>query len=594
MSFHQPHRGGGYIAEIYEIAPITQSGGYVVVSGCVLYRRLRRESKEHNKLLTFKPSESTTIFLSDVPIAPRSSTLSTSSVQYKQSIVVSRSSIVPGSSSSTSYHMIATKPEVQHRECCQTHVKVNDCKFNWTIYNFSFFKEKPGEPLESTIFSPTNDPGLQWRIVLYPSGNHHEYKDYLSLFLHLVSCDKPSVVVDFRFCVVDKHGRDINEHKPSRKWVFYQNRMSGHPKFLRRDYVLNPANNLLVADRLRLKCFIRSADGTFEHTNYDCNVPQVPDLSKQLAEDYGKLLESERCSDVVLVARDGAKLQAHKVVLAARSPVFAAMFEHKMRESRERGAAPRLGRGADQAAARVHLHGSGALLQGQDGAAADGRGAVRPGGPEDRLRVRAVRQHERRGRGGAAADGRHAQRPESEADGAELRQDQYPRDHRHAELSTINRCQAVSHGRYTQGARLAGGSRRAYHPLLLRGELHRRDWIYAFPCGVRTRPRGRRREISSPRRESQLLLAKNRPEAAALDHSERSRGAGPRAAETRRRAVRGQRRWIDGPAPDRHPRVSWQIRPDFCIHWSQPCATMCCRVCPLRRFPPAVAFRRRS
>ncbi|KAL7302949.1 hypothetical protein TKK_0004176 [Trichogramma kaykai] len=232
--------------------------------------------------------------------------------------------------------MIATKlPEVQHRECCQTHVKVNDCKFNWTIYNFSFFKEKPGEPLESTIFSPTNDPGLQWRIVLYPSGNHHEYKDYLSLFLHLVSCDKPSVVVDFRFCVVDKHGRDINEHKPSRKWVFYQNRMSGHPKFLRRDYVLNPANNLLVADRLRLKCFIRSADGTFEHTNYDCNVPQVPDLTKQLAEDYGKLLESERCSDVVLVARDGAKLQAHKVVLAARSPVFAAMFEHEMRESRE-------------------------------------------------------------------------------------------------------------------------------------------------------------------------------------------------------------------------------------------------------------------
>ena len=64
-------------------------------------------------------------------------------------------------------------------------------------------------------------------------------------------------------------------------------------------------------------------------------------LSDSLRDDFGSLLNKDRFSDVTLVAsrkkRDSSstpvEFPAHKVILAARSPVFASMFEHKMQEN---------------------------------------------------------------------------------------------------------------------------------------------------------------------------------------------------------------------------------------------------------------------
>lgn len=47
-----------------------------------------------------------------------------------------------------------------------------------------------------------------------------------------------------------------------------------------------------------------------------------------------KLLTNGTFSDTVLVV-DGREFYAHKAILAARSPVFSAMFEHEMTESRK-------------------------------------------------------------------------------------------------------------------------------------------------------------------------------------------------------------------------------------------------------------------
>lgn len=46
------------------------------------------------------------------------------------------------------------------------------------------------------------------------------------------------------------------------------------------------------------------------------------------------LLDSGTFSDVTLCTR-GREFKAHKAILAARSPVFGAMFEHEMEESRK-------------------------------------------------------------------------------------------------------------------------------------------------------------------------------------------------------------------------------------------------------------------
>ncbi|XP_001606154.1 speckle-type POZ protein B-like [Nasonia vitripennis] len=222
---------------------------------------------------------------------------------------------------------------------CQTHVNVVETNFMWTISNFSFCNEKPAEALESTTFSADSCDSLKWRMQFYPSGNNQENKDYVSLFLHLVSCDKPAVKVDFRFCILDKDGREVNERKTTEKWQFYQGRQSGFPKFVKRDIVLDPASGLLLADQLRVMCRIKSATGRVERTSQEAlqlEGPRGPDLLSKMSLDFEQLIELERFSDVCLIVVDEAvRLPAHRNVLAARSPVFAAMFEHDMRESQD-------------------------------------------------------------------------------------------------------------------------------------------------------------------------------------------------------------------------------------------------------------------
>lgn len=57
--------------------------------------------------------------------------------------------------------------------------------------------------------------------------------------------------------------------------------------------------------------------------------------ASDIPDDFGTLLQSRRFSDVTLISREGQEIPAHRAFLAARSPVFARMFEHDMREKNE-------------------------------------------------------------------------------------------------------------------------------------------------------------------------------------------------------------------------------------------------------------------
>uniref|UniRef100_A0A915J076 BTB domain-containing protein n=1 Tax=Romanomermis culicivorax TaxID=13658 RepID=A0A915J076_ROMCU len=54
----------------------------------------------------------------------------------------------------------------------------------------------------------------------------------------------------------------------------------------------------------------------------------------RLSSDLGDLFESGRFADFTLILDDDRRFPVHKSILAARSPVFEAMFEHEMEEKR--------------------------------------------------------------------------------------------------------------------------------------------------------------------------------------------------------------------------------------------------------------------
>lgn len=86
---------------------------------------------------------------------------------------------------------------------CHTTVKVIKFSYQWTIYNFSFCREEMGEVLKSSTFSAGTNDKLKWCLRVNPKGLDEESKDYLSLYLLLVSCNKTEVRAKFKFSILN-------------------------------------------------------------------------------------------------------------------------------------------------------------------------------------------------------------------------------------------------------------------------------------------------------------------------------------------------------------------------------------------------------
>lgn len=117
-----------------------------------------------------------------------------------------------------------------------------------------------------------------------------------------------------------------------RAYRFVQGKDWGFKKFIRRDFLLDESNGLLPDDKLTIFCEV-SVLADCVNVSGQTNSVQFRVPSCKLSHDLGSLLECEKLSDVVLMV--GTKeFRAHKAILAARSRVFAAMFEHNMKEKR--------------------------------------------------------------------------------------------------------------------------------------------------------------------------------------------------------------------------------------------------------------------
>lgn len=165
-----------------------------------------------------------------------------------------------------------------------------------------------------------------------PKGLDEESKDYLSLYLLLVSCNKSEVRAKFKFSILNAKREETKAMESQRAYRFVQGKDWGFKKFIRRDFLLDEANGLLPDDKLTLYCEVSVVADSVNISGQNNAIQfKIPDC--RLADDLGALFDQSKFSDVTLAA-NGAEFNAHKAILAARSAVFAAMFEHEMEEKK--------------------------------------------------------------------------------------------------------------------------------------------------------------------------------------------------------------------------------------------------------------------
>ena len=117
---------------------------------------------------------------------------------------------------------------------CYTQVKVVKFNYMWTISNFSFCREEMGEVLKSSTFSAGASDKLKWCLRVNPKGLDEESKDYLSLYLLLVSCNKSEVPAKFKFSILNAKREEAKTMESQRAQKFIKGKDWGFKKFIRR------------------------------------------------------------------------------------------------------------------------------------------------------------------------------------------------------------------------------------------------------------------------------------------------------------------------------------------------------------------------
>ncbi|CAJ0598246.1 unnamed protein product [Cylicocyclus nassatus] len=264
---------------------------------------------------------------------------------------------------------------------CHTQVKVVKFNYMWTINNFSFCREEMGEVLKSSTFSAGASDKLKWCLRINPKGLDEESRDYLSLYLLLVQCAKKTKAMESQrayrfvqgkdwgfkkfirrdflldesngllpddrlsiFCecarLVNIQGGVVFPASPSPRYHQQWTRCGGSSNV---QTYLQCARNFVYTKKKRYRWPIPVSPEQVSVVAETVNVTgqtsaqqfKVPPC--RLSEDLSALFESKQFSDCTLVANcksNGPQtFHVHKAILAARSRVFHAMFEHNMTES---------------------------------------------------------------------------------------------------------------------------------------------------------------------------------------------------------------------------------------------------------------------
>lgn len=223
-----------------------------------------------------------------------------------------------------------TSPKRNTREVsvsCKTQLNITKISYTWTVKGFSKLPEAPGTSIESAACFASPDDPVRWYLELFPRGHTKAWKEHVSLFLVLLASDKGQKAeadAEFTFFLLDGSGErqvgkgpDIHKFTPENSW--------GYEDFVDRKLLFDSTKKLLPDDELTVYVEVR----IFQKSDVKTVLSAAPRC--RLQQNLHDLFENQQFSDVTLNV-GGKEIKAHRNILVARSPVFAAMFEHDMRE----------------------------------------------------------------------------------------------------------------------------------------------------------------------------------------------------------------------------------------------------------------------
>ena len=210
-----------------------------------------------------------------------------------------------------------------------------EATFRFTIDNFNNRPEKFKESVKSPCFR-VNGPGdliTKWQLEIYPKGRDEVYKKYVGIILNNIGQVK--VAAKYKIDVIDGAGEEreqyesqVRDYDIGRGITFW-----GKRNWLKRGK-FNDHSDLLPYGNLILQCTVtvfgpqRAPSGSdFDSTNSDLLVHSQKQVCQQLGNAFFEKLFTD-----VRIQCEGQTFDCHKAVLAARSPVFQAMFETNMKE----------------------------------------------------------------------------------------------------------------------------------------------------------------------------------------------------------------------------------------------------------------------
>ncbi|KAJ4728511.1 BTB/POZ and MATH domain-containing protein [Melia azedarach] len=193
------------------------------------------------------------------------------------------------------------------------------CKFS----DYSLSKDiETGRYIESRAFMAG---GYAWKLFFYPRGKWKKDKEYISIFIALAS--EVSVRGHFGLQLLDQSQSQLTDFKEMLKedepfMITYSHNICGINRFCKRTL-------LEQSGYLKDDCFFVHYRISVLKSRKICYSIAVP--PSKIGQHFAQLLESGKRTDVKFEV-NGETFSAHKLVLAARSPVFRAQLYGPMKD----------------------------------------------------------------------------------------------------------------------------------------------------------------------------------------------------------------------------------------------------------------------